>query len=134
MSENLDLVRSMFASWGCGDFSPSEWAHPEIEFVLVERPEPGSWTGVAGMRESWRGWLGAWEDVRFEAEEYRELDDGRVLVLVHVTGGRGKTSGLELREVRTEGASLFEVHNGKVTRFVNYWERDRALADLGLAE
>jgi ketosteroid isomerase-like protein len=86
------------------------------------------------MRESWRGWLGAWEDVRFEAEEYRELDDGRVLVLVHVTGGRGKTSGLELREVRTEGASLFEVHNGKVTRFVNYWERDRALADLGLAE
>ena len=87
----------MFASFGRGDFSSSEWAHPEIEFVLVEGPEPGSWTGVAGMRESWRGWLGAWEDVRFEAEEYRELDDGRVLVLVHVTGGRGKTSGLELR-------------------------------------
>jgi ketosteroid isomerase-like protein len=105
---------------------------PEIEFVLVGGPEPGSWTGVAGMRDSWRGWLGAWEDVRFEAEEYRELDDERVLVLVHVTGGRGKTSGLELREVRTEGASLFEVHNGKVTRFVNYWERDPALADLGL--
>ena len=53
-------------------------------------------------------------------------------MLVHVTGGRGKTSGLELRKVRTEGASLFEVQNGKVTRFVNYWERDRALADLGL--
>jgi hypothetical protein len=83
------------------------------------------------MVASWRDWLSTWEDVFFEAEEYRELDDERVLVLVHVTGGRGKTSGLELREVRTEGASLFQVHNSKVTRFVNYWERDRALADLG---
>jgi hypothetical protein len=84
------------------------------------------------MVASWRDWLSTWEDVLFQAEEYRELDDERVLVFVHVTGGRGKTSGLELREVRTEGASLFEVHNDKVTRFVNYWERDRALADLDL--
>ena len=132
MSENVDLVRSIFAAWERGDFSSVAWAGPNIQYMLVGGPEPDSWTGLSGMVASWRDWLSTWEDVIFEAEEYRELDDGRVLVLVHVTGGRGKTSGLELREVRTEGASLFEVHNGKVTRFVNYWERDRALADLGL--
>src|SRR5690242_9873279 len=50
-SANVDLVRSIYAAWGRGDFSPTECLHPE---------------------------------------------------------------------------------DGKVTRFVAYWDRDRALADLGL--
>jgi ketosteroid isomerase-like protein len=44
--------------------------------------------------------------------------------------GRGKTSGLEMR---TRVAGLFHVRDSKVTRYVFYWDRDRALADLGLA-
>ena len=43
-------------------------------------------------------------------------------------------SGLELRELQVEGAVLFEVHDGKVTRLVLYRDGDRALADLGLKE
>jgi ketosteroid isomerase-like protein len=63
---------------------------------------------------------------------YRELDGERVLVLTHYSG-RGKTSGLELGQVRSKGATLFHVRGGKVTRIVHYWDRERALADLGLA-
>ena len=43
--------------------------------------------------------------------------------------GRGKLSGVP---VSVRGAEVFEVHGGKVTRIVVYYDLDRALADLGL--
>ena len=46
--------------------------------------------------------------------------------------GRGKTSGLDLAQMHSAGAGLFHVRDGKVTKFVVYLDRDRALADLGL--
>jgi ketosteroid isomerase-like protein len=130
MTENLDLVRSIYADWEHGDFSRDDWAHPEIEYVVADGPEPGSWTGLAGMAEAWRGVSSAGENVRVLAEEYRELDDQRVLVLLD-TSGRGKTSGINLHRVRGR-AMWFHLCNGKVTRRVVYWDRDRALANLGL--
>jgi hypothetical protein len=132
-SANMELVRSISAAWEHGDFSSAEWAHPEIEWVIADGPAPGSWTGVAGMVEGWRSFLSAWEEWRVEGQEYRELDDQRVLVLFHFSA-RGKASGLEVDEIRTKGAGLFHVHNnGQVTRHVFYFDRERALADLGLA-
>jgi ketosteroid isomerase-like protein len=67
-----------------------------------------------------------------EADECRELDADRVLVLVHYSG-RGRTSGLDLGQLRTAGAALFHIRDGKVTKFVRYFDRERAFADLGLA-
>jgi ketosteroid isomerase-like protein len=131
-SANLDLVRSLYAAWERGDVRSAEWAHPEIEVVFADGPSPGRWTGLAGMAEGWRDFLSAWEEFRSEVDEYRALDDERVLVLTH-RSGRGRASGLDLGHVRTQGANLFHVHDGKVTRFVTYLDRDRALADLGLA-
>ena len=128
MSANLDLVRSIYADWERGDFSNAKWAHSEIEYVIADGPEPGSWRGLAELAEDARDLLGAWEGYRAEAEEYRELDDERVLVLIR-RSGRGKTSGLE---IATKGAALFQLRDGRVTRYVTYWDRASALADLGL--
>jgi ketosteroid isomerase-like protein len=74
--------------------------------------------------------LGAWDDFRIEPEECRQLDDHQVLVLTQF-GGRGKTSGLEIGQ---KGADLLSLQDGKVTRLVHYYDRDRAFADLGLSE
>jgi len=90
-SASLDLVRSIFPAWERGDYSSSEWAHPEIEYVIADGPAPGSWKGLAGLSEGFRDWLSAWEELHSEADEYHELDDERVLVLYR-WAGRGKTS------------------------------------------
>src|SRR5438046_3030180 len=129
VSATLEFVRSIFASWERGDFSSAQWADTEIEWVIADGPTAGSWKGLAGMRESFEGMLGAWDDFRGEAQEYRQLDEERVLVLTYFRG-RGKTSGLD---VGHKGAELIRVHNGKVMRFVHYYDRERALADLGLS-
>ena len=83
------------------------------------------------MVEGTRDWLHTWEDSRAEVDEYRELDAERVLVLVRYFG-RGKVSGLDLAQLEPKGAQLFHVEGGKVTRFVHWLDRDRALVDLGL--
>jgi ketosteroid isomerase-like protein len=133
VSENLDLVRSIYADWERGDYSRSDWAHPEIEFVFAEGPTPGTWRGVAGMTNAWRDFLSAWEDARPEAESYRELDDGRVMVLAN-RKARGKSSGLDVEQLSDKGADLFHLRDSQVTKLVSYFDRDRALADLDLKE
>src|SRR5947207_11247647 len=131
MSENLDLVRSIYADCERGDFSSAEWAHGDVECVFAGGPDPGSWTGLSGMAEGMRSWIRAWSEFRVEADEYRELDSERVLVLSHVIA-RGKVSGLELGQMQAKSANLFDVRDGKVSRVVIYLDRERAFAELGL--
>jgi hypothetical protein len=84
------------------------------------------------MIESFRCFVGVWEHFRLEADTFRELDAERVLVLSRLSG-RGRTSGLELGRVRAQGVVLFHVRANKVIRLVHYYDRERALAELGLA-
>ena len=85
------------------------------------------------MSEGWREMLSVMTGHRVKAYEFRELDGGRVLVLFHLCG-IGKTSGLDLGQLRTSIATLFHVDDGKVTRLVNYIDSACALDDLGLKE
>ena len=131
-SPSLDLVRSITASHERGDFSSVEWAHPEIEFVIVGGPQPISRVGIPAMTESWLRWVSAWEDYRVEADEYRELDDERILVLTR-SSAHGKAGRLVVGQMRAKGAILYRVRAGKVTRLVYYWERELAFDDLGVS-
>jgi hypothetical protein len=125
-------VRSIYAGWARGDFSSTHWADSQIDFVITDGPAPGRWTGVTGMNEGWRGVLGAFRDLRAEAEEYRDIGGGRVLALAH-SNARGRVSEVELAETLTKHAAVFHIQAGKVIRLVVYFDRQLALADLGLA-
>jgi ketosteroid isomerase-like protein len=133
MSENLDLVRSIYAEWEAGDFTSAAWADPDIEFVIPEGPDQGVFRGLPAMAQAWRAFLKVWDDYRVEVDEYRVIDPDRVLVFMN-HGGLGNSSGLNVERLKTEGANLFHIRDAKVTRLVIHWDRDHALADLGLAE
>ena len=45
----------------------------------------------------------------------------------------GKAGGLVAGQMRSQGVALYHISAGKVTRLVCYWDRDRALADLGFS-
>jgi ketosteroid isomerase-like protein len=128
--ENVELVRSIYRDWERGDWSSVAWADPEIEFVMADGPETGRVTGVAEMGRSWSGRLRPWEDFQVRPEEYRELDDGRVLAFTRGRG-RGKTSEVIVED---RGANIFEFRDGKVAKLTIYFDRANALADLGLEE
>jgi hypothetical protein len=77
VSSNVNLVRALYADWERGDYSSSEWAHPEIEWAIADGPDPGTWKGADGMAEGFRSSMGIWKDVHAEVEEYREASEAR---------------------------------------------------------
>lgn len=133
MPSNLDLVKAIFADWERGDWSSADWADPEIDFEMIGGLMEGRWKGVGEMAKAWAAMLNAWDDLRADPEEFRELDDERVLVFLGNTG-RGKWSGIDIREISVRAANVFTISNGKVTKLILYWDRDQAIADLGLGD
>jgi len=131
--ENVELVRSISAAHERGDYASAEWAHPDIEYVIVGGLTQGSWKGRDAMAKAAGDLLSAWDEHRTVVEELRPLDEERVLMLGHTTG-RGKTSGVELNAAQRKVAALFQVRDGKVIRHVIYMDRADALTDLRLAE
>jgi ketosteroid isomerase-like protein len=128
--ENVDLVRSIYATVGRGDYSSADWASEDIEYVVADGVAPATLRGRDGLVLAMRDAFSVMEDWRDLPEQFRELDADRVLVLSKFSG-RGKTSGLAVEQ---DVAQLFEIHEARVTRIVVYFDRTLALSDLGLVE
>jgi ketosteroid isomerase-like protein len=64
------------------------------------------------------------------ADRIIELGDDRVLVLERQIG-RGKTSGVV---VEHEHGWLFTLRDGKIVRWLGYWDRAEAIEAAGLRE
>ena len=77
--------------------------------------------------------LNAWEEVTIKAADYLEVDARRILVL-NRSSGRGKRSGLETGQIGTNGAHVFHIDNGKVTRLIVNYNGEQSFADLGLRD
>jgi ketosteroid isomerase-like protein len=131
LQENVELVRSISAAHERGDYGSAEWAHPDIEYVIVGGLTEGSWKGRAAMARAAGDLFSVWSEHRTVVEEVRPLDGERVLMLGYTTG-RGKTSGVELDAAQRQVAALYQVRDGKVIRHVVYMDRADALAELGL--
>jgi hypothetical protein len=131
-SADLDLARSIYADWERGEFGRSDWADPDIEFVFADGPAPTRGRGPAEMSIAWRNVLSAWGDYRAAAERYRELDSGDILGLA-IFSAPGRPGDADPAQVLARGASVMRIHEGRVTKLVLFFDRERAFADLGLA-
>ena len=126
---NVEFLRGIYARWERGEFASVDWADPDIEFAIADGPSPASARGVAEMARMWFEAISPYEGLTVAAEEYREIDSERVLVLTR-NEGRTRGSGFDIGRIHTPGANLFHVRDGRVVKLVVYFDRDNALADL----
>lgn len=74
-------------------------------------------------------WLEAWSSYGDQVEEI--IDGGETIVAAVSTSGRGRTSGVEIRQ---RFFHVFEMNEGRILRLREYLDRDSALQDAGLSE
>ena len=116
MSENLDLVRSIYSNWERGDLRSMEWAHPDIEYVVVDFVEPITRRGREATADAIESIYGEWDRPRIEIDEIRPLADRRVLVFNHLVA-RGKTSGIDVGDMHHNGAAILPRLRSDLTLF-----------------
>jgi ketosteroid isomerase-like protein len=131
--ENVEMVRHVYDAFLRGDWkSMSELIDPDAEFrgTVGGLDEGRVARGVQGFRQVFeKEDLEAWDERRFEPEDFIDADDCVVVLQREYRRGRG--SGVELE---TETAVVFEVRGGRILRIQGYMDRVSALEAVGLAE
>jgi len=155
MGANLEFVRSIYAAHERGDYGSAEWAHPDIEYVVVGGLTPGRWNGRAAMasaaRELFSAWEehpdatvhrgpaalvarmseidNVWEELRVEPQEFIDTDEFVVVPIRALVRGRGSGVGVEFDEVH-----VYRLRDGKIIELREYREKAEALKAVGLEE
>ena len=126
--ENVEIVRTIVARWAEGDYSSVAWADPDIEFNAVSHVFADT-RGVEALGRWWGDFLAAFERLATVPEEFIDVDDDRVLVLIRFDG-RARSSGISADDFR--GGQLFTLRAGRVVRLVTFTDRGKALEAAGL--
>jgi uncharacterized protein len=131
--ENVERLRGAYEAWNRGDLRPVlDNLHPEVEFSQPPGfPGMGVYRGREEVKSAFEDLTAAFEDFQTEAEEIIDLEDGRLLAFVRLSGyGRGSGAPFEVR-----GAHLFTATpDGTLLRFQAFFDRDEALEAAGLSE
>ncbi len=101
--------------------------HDDVE-IRAPGATPDRFVGLAGLRVAWLDWLEPWESYRTEVEDVIDVREDLVVVLVRDHGRRAEWS----EEVRLLGASVWDLHDGKIARARFYADRADALRSVGL--
>ena len=129
--ENVEIVRGIYTVPDGITGAASERLAPDVRFDFTSvYPDRQILRGVAAVREfretgPWRG-----APIHFKPERFFDVDDERVLVLVHVSVV-GTESGIP---VEMDAAHEFTIRDGLVVYFKVYGDRDEALEAAGLSE
>lgn len=129
--ENVDLVRSIFEPGERGDFGDARWADREIEYTIVDG-RAGQLQGTRGISRGYAN-LAAMGAVRDPCRPIPRAGQPTGSC-ADVRPRARQSSGMALEALSSVGAQLVHIRDGKVTGVDVYYDRHRALADLGLEE
>ena len=129
--ENVEIIRRLNEAWAAGDLTAAlEFMHPAIVWrEPPEQPSSAEWHGHAGVEQSIRGWVGVWDDWRYEFEEL--TDAGDHILQTGSQSGRGKGSGAR---VASHLFHVWTLRDGLVVEMQMFMQREQALEAVGLQE
>ena len=110
----------------------AEHSHPDIELELAGGAVldlSGVYRGTDAVSQSWREWLTAWENLRFE---YELVDAGERVVLLFDLRVRGRSTGIEMPFGRV--AWVYTFRDGLIVHMKFYVSQPEALESVGLSQ
>ena len=126
--ENVEALERLYEQWKAGNFSDASLFDP-YAVALLPDPTPRPHYGLGSIGEYMRRFLEGWDDLRMEAESYRDADN-TVLVDVRRTA-RGRNSGAAIDD---RVIHLWTFRGPKVIRLEVFEEKSEALEAAGLSE
>jgi ketosteroid isomerase-like protein len=110
---------------------------PEVFFALVDpdvdwashQISSAPATGVDAVRQFFRDWFGAFDDLAFEWKE--TLDGGDAVVTATYWHGKGRASGVGVEQLIWQ---VWTFRDGKIIRYRDFEDRAQALEAAGLSE
>ncbi len=130
--ENVEIIRAAFDLYNRRDLAGLQAGATKdaVLYTFTEgRAENRPFRGREGIREWLESDAEAWEQLRAEVDEFRDLGD-RVLAIGRIVG-RGRGSGVELD---SPAAWIFDLRGGRVSYMRGYLDPAEALKAAGLSE
>ena len=129
--ENVEIVRRIFDAWSSGDLVAARaLLHPEIEWHdPPQQPGAAVRHGHAGVEESIRNWVSAWEEWHYELGEF--IDAGERVLVIGRQSGRGKESRVAVTD---DLFHLWTLSDGKAVEMRMFTHKPEALEAAGLSE
>ena len=129
--ENVEIVRAIHEALARGEsLATLGLLHPDIEYVNPPGAvEPGTRRGIAAYEDALRSMHEAFEDVRIEVREMKDVGDQVVVLATFIA--RGASSGA--RREHDEGY-VWTVRDGKAVSFQWFNDPAKALKAAGLPE
>ncbi len=129
--ENVEIVRLGYERLNGGDLDGFlQLCATNFEFRdLPALPGSGVFIGHDAFRAWYTKLVDAFEDLRFEPQEF--IDAGDRVVVVHQAAGRGRGSGAE---VELHFSNVWTLSDGKAVSAISYDAHTEALEAAGLRE
>jgi ketosteroid isomerase-like protein len=128
--ENLEIVRRFIEAWSAHDRAElAKYLHPHAVFHSAITNVVGeTFYGPDQILGVFDRWAEEWSAIRWEVDEYIDVDESRVVTL-HKVIATGRASGVETAR---DLGGVIEIREGLVVKQWIYLDRNEALEAAGL--